>query len=58
MGPVLSGLEDLILIPTGCGEQNMIRLAPNIAILKYLSMTNQLSEDLEIKTVDNLNKGK
>jgi hypothetical protein len=57
MGPVLSGLEDLILIPTGCGEQNMIRLAPNVAILRYLSMTNQLTDDLEIKTVDHLNKG-
>lgn len=57
MGPVLSGLEDLILLPTGCGEQNMIRLAPNIAILQYLTLTQQLTEDMKVKTTDHLNKG-
>ncbi|ROI16514.1 Alpha-2-macroglobulin [Anabarilius grahami] len=33
----------LVLMPSGCGEQNMIILAPNIYILLYLEVTGQLS---------------
>ena len=57
MGPSLSGLEELVKLPTGCGEQNMVRLAPNIAVLQYLTATRQLNHDLEAKLLDHLHKG-
>ncbi|XP_027048067.1 ophiophagus venom factor-like [Pocillopora damicornis] len=48
LGPVVNttiegGLERFITQPTGCGEQTMIRLAPNVYVLKYLMNTNQLT---------------
>ena len=57
MGPVLGGLESLVQLPTGCGEQNMVRLAPNLATLEYLTATQQLSSDVEARTLDHLHKG-
>ncbi|XP_065356862.1 thioester-containing protein 1 allele R1-like isoform X2 [Calliphora vicina] len=42
--PSLENLDDLVNKPTGCGEQNMIRFAPNILVLEYLSATRQTSK--------------
>ncbi|XP_065358110.1 pregnancy zone protein-like [Calliphora vicina] len=42
--PSLDNLDDLVNKPTGCGEQNMIRFAPNILVLEYLSATRQTSK--------------
>ncbi|WAR21624.1 CD109-like protein [Mya arenaria] len=42
MGPSISGLDKLLRLPTGCGEQNMIKFAPNIFIIKYLEATDNL----------------
>jgi CD109 antigen len=39
MGQTLAGLGALLTIPSGCGEQNMIGLAPNVAVLQYLAAT-------------------
>ena len=47
MGPSLSGLDNLLKLPTGCGEQNMLGFTPNIYVLQYLSSTNQLTAELE-----------
>lgn len=30
--------DQLITSPTGCGEQNMIRLVPNLMVLKYIQV--------------------
>lgn len=49
MGPSLSGLEKLLKLPTGCGEQNMIGFTPNIYVLQYLTSTGQLTAELEEK---------
>ena len=48
LGPVVNttiegGLERFFRQPTGCGEQTMIKLAPNVYVLEYLMNTNQLS---------------
>ncbi|XP_043082107.1 alpha-2-macroglobulin-like protein 1 [Puntigrus tetrazona] len=43
MGRALKNLGDLLRMPSGCGEQNMIVLAPNIYILQYLEVTHQLT---------------
>ncbi|KAM7352165.1 thioester-containing protein 1 allele S1-like [Cochliomyia hominivorax] len=49
--PTLEHLEDLVNKPTGCGEQNMIRFAPNILVLEYFRATGQTSKqnDLVVK---------
>ncbi|XP_076064809.1 alpha-1-inhibitor 3-like isoform X2 [Oratosquilla oratoria] len=43
LGPSLENLESMIQMPSGCGEQNMVRFAPNIYILKYLEASQQLN---------------
>ncbi|XP_067293407.1 alpha-2-macroglobulin-like protein 1 [Pseudorasbora parva] len=39
MGRSLKNLDELLQMPSGCGEQNMIILAPNIYVLLYLKDT-------------------
>ncbi|XP_018414407.1 PREDICTED: CD109 antigen [Nanorana parkeri] len=43
LGPSTSSLQSLIQLPYGCGEQNMIRFAPNIFIMEYLTNTRQIN---------------
>ncbi|XP_067663567.1 CD109 antigen-like [Haliotis asinina] len=52
LGPSLDGMENLLSLPTGCGEQNMLKFAPNIYIANYLMATKQMTSALEerIKT--------
>jgi len=57
MGPALSGLDRLLQLPTGCGEQNMILFAPNIYVLEYLSRTDQLTSSVRDKAVGFLRTG-
>ncbi|XP_073677958.1 alpha-2-macroglobulin-like [Garra rufa] len=47
MGRALKNLDRLLRIPSGCGEQNMIVLAPNIYILQYLKVTSQLTATIK-----------
>ncbi|XP_069837874.1 alpha-2-macroglobulin-like [Dendropsophus ebraccatus] len=42
IGAALKNLENLIQMPSGCGEQNMLNLAPIIYVLGYLNATGQL----------------
>ena len=60
MGPTLSGLDKLLRMPTGCGEQTMIMFAPNIYVLRYLTSTSQLTSGSAIKTkaLNYMNNGK
>ncbi|XP_032170736.1 C3 and PZP-like alpha-2-macroglobulin domain-containing protein 8 isoform X4 [Mustela erminea] len=57
MGPTLNHLSNLLRLPFGCGEQNMIHFAPNIFVLKYLQKTRQLSPEVEQETTDYLVQG-
>lgn len=57
MGPTLEGLDRLVRMPTGCGEQNMVSLVPNIVVLDYLNATNRLTEKIEQKAKNNINGG-
>ncbi|XP_069609940.1 alpha-2-macroglobulin-like protein 1 [Ranitomeya imitator] len=45
MGSALQSIEQLLQLPCGCGEQNMVRFVPNIYILDYLASANLLSEE-------------
>ncbi|KAK3579106.1 hypothetical protein CHS0354_022127 [Potamilus streckersoni] len=57
MGPSINGLDSLIRMPYGCGEQNMLNFAPNIFITKYLEVTNNLSPDVKEKSKEYMIKG-
>ncbi|XP_066492385.1 C3 and PZP-like alpha-2-macroglobulin domain-containing protein 8 [Tiliqua scincoides] len=57
MGPTLKNLDNLLQLPFGCGEQNMIHFAPNIFVLKYLQKTKQLSLEVESEAIDYLVQG-
>jgi CD109 antigen len=57
MGPTLSGIEDLLKMSYGCGEQNMIGFVPNVFVSTYLTATNRLSEDIKTKVETFLEAG-
>ncbi len=44
-------------MPSGCGEQNMIILAPNIYILQYLEVTGQLTAAILQNAISYLQSG-
>ena len=50
LGPSVNGLDKLVKMPYGCGEQNMLNFAPNIYIMKYLETAGQLTADLADKS--------
>ncbi|KAM9316601.1 CD109 antigen-like [Gastrophryne carolinensis] len=56
LGPSASNLQSLIQLPFGCGEQNMIRFAPNVYVMEYLKDTRQTS-DLAPKLIAYLKEG-
>ena len=45
----IDGLEELIQMPFGCGEQNMIVFAPDVYITKYLQESGQLKPEIMAK---------
>ncbi|KAK7175524.1 hypothetical protein R3I93_002440 [Phoxinus phoxinus] len=57
MGRALKNLDGLLRMPSGCGEQNMIILAPNIYILLYLEVTGQLTAAIRETTTGYLQSG-
>ncbi len=57
MGPSLTDLDKLLAMPYGCGEQNMVKFAPNIYIMQYLKSTNQLTKEIEDKAKEYLVSG-
>lgn len=57
MGRALKNLDKLLQMPSGCGEQNMIILAPNIYILLYLKVTGQLTAAIRETAIGYLQSG-
>ncbi|XP_037060069.1 alpha-1-inhibitor 3-like isoform X2 [Peromyscus leucopus] len=61
LGDILSSAikntQNLLEMPFGCGEQNMVLFAPNIYVLKYLNETQQLTEKTKSKAIGYLNAG-
>ena len=58
MGPSLTDLDKLLAMPYGCGEQNMLKFAPNIYIMQYLTSTNQLTPEIENRAKEYMVSGK
>merc|ERR1711962_257707 len=57
MAPALQNVGGLVRIPTGCGEQNMVGLVPNIYLLQYLDSTDQSEPELEEKAKEYMRIG-
>ena len=45
----IEGLDQLLQMPFGCGEQNMILFAPNVYVTRYLKETEQLKPEIMAK---------
>ncbi|XP_030393660.1 alpha-2-macroglobulin-like isoform X1 [Gopherus evgoodei] len=57
LGTAMQNLQQLLQMPFGCGEQNMVLFAPNIYVLDYLNKTGQLSEETKSKATGYLVSG-
>ncbi|GFR94590.1 thioester-containing protein [Elysia marginata] len=57
MGPTVGGLDTLLRMPTGCGEQTMVGLAPDVYITDYLKAVNQLTPNIESKALGYMERG-
>ncbi|RUS86836.1 hypothetical protein EGW08_005432, partial [Elysia chlorotica] len=57
MGPTVAGLDSLLRMPTGCGEQTMLGLAPDVYVTDYLRAVNQILPDIERKALDYMESG-
>ena len=57
MGPSIAGLERLLTQPFGCGEQNMITLAPNVYVQHYLTATDTLDAATKTRAEGNTKQG-
>ncbi len=53
----MNGVSDLLEMPYGCGEQNMIFLAPDIEILKYLREIGELAPEVRAEAEFFVNVG-
>ncbi|KAH9490191.1 hypothetical protein Btru_043915 [Bulinus truncatus] len=57
IGSSLQSLTSLLALPTGCGEQVMVKFSPNIYIGRYLKATGQLTGELNKRITDLLSDG-
>ncbi|XP_054164406.1 CD109 antigen-like isoform X2 [Oppia nitens] len=57
LGPTVNNLDDLLRMPYGCGEQNMLNFVPNIVVLDYLSRANRLTPAIKSKAISNIESG-
>nr|XP_057936680.1 alpha-2-macroglobulin-like protein 1 isoform X2 [Doryrhamphus excisus] len=57
MGRAIKNLDQLLAMPYGCGEQNMVLFAPNIFILNYLKSTGQLTAEIQDRATRFLESG-
>ncbi|XP_036037851.1 pregnancy zone protein-like [Onychomys torridus] len=57
LGSAMQNLQNLLQMPYGCGEQNMVLFVPNIYVLNYLNETQQLTETIKSKAISYLISG-
>ncbi|XP_073425425.1 CD109 antigen [Dendrobates tinctorius] len=56
LGPSAANLQSLVQLPHGCGEQNMVRFAPIVFLMEYLTNTRQ-QNDLTPKLILYMKEG-
>jgi hypothetical protein len=47
LATTLTGLERLLTMSYGCGEQNMLRFSPNVYVSAYLTITKRLTDEID-----------
>jgi CD109 antigen len=57
LGATVSNLDNLLQLPTGCGEQNMLNFVVDIVVLDYLTATSALTSAVRAKAIGYLEKG-
>ncbi|XP_067882381.1 alpha-2-macroglobulin-like protein 1 [Heterodontus francisci] len=57
LGSAMENLDSLLRLPTGCGEQNMVKFAPNVYVLRYLTKTHQITGGIQNKVLGFLRTG-
>ncbi|XP_060050334.1 LOW QUALITY PROTEIN: alpha-2-macroglobulin-like [Erinaceus europaeus] len=57
LSSAIKNTQNLLQMPFGCGEQNMVLFAPNIYVLKYLNETQQVTEEIKSKAIGYLHAG-
>ncbi|XP_029415660.1 pregnancy zone protein-like isoform X2 [Nannospalax galili] len=57
LGSAMQNLHNLLQMPYGCGEQNMVLFVPNIYVLNYLNETQQLTENIKSQAISYLVSG-
>ncbi|KAM5262731.1 alpha-2-macroglobulin [Ctenodactylus gundi] len=57
LGSAMRNTQNLLRMPYGCGEQNLVLFAPNIYVLDYLNETEQLTPEIKSKAINYLNTG-
>ncbi|XP_041359485.1 CD109 antigen-like isoform X2 [Gigantopelta aegis] len=57
LGHSIDGLDSLLSIPVGCGEQNMLKFAPDVFIADYLTTTKQMTPELSNRITTYLELG-
>ncbi|CAG9766184.1 unnamed protein product [Ceutorhynchus assimilis] len=57
LGETIENLHQLLTIPSGCGEQIIASMAPNLYILRYLNVTGGLTASTKQRIMRNLKIG-
>lgn len=57
LASAMRNTQNLLKMPYGCGEQNMVLFTPNIYVLDYLNETQQLTQEVKSKAIGFLNTG-
>ncbi|XP_006875521.1 PREDICTED: alpha-2-macroglobulin-like protein 1 [Chrysochloris asiatica] len=57
MGTALQNLDNLVQMPSGCGEQNMVMFAPIIYVLQYLEKAGLLTQEIRSRAAGFLENG-
>lgn len=57
LGGTIQNLHQLIRLPTGCGEQNMLNFVPNVVVLDYLNAAGNVDPSIKDKALKYLLSG-
>ncbi|ESO03845.1 hypothetical protein HELRODRAFT_191785 [Helobdella robusta] len=49
IGSALNNIDNLLKMPYGCGEQNLLHLVPDVFLLEYLTKSGQLTNEFDQK---------
>ncbi|ESO03843.1 hypothetical protein HELRODRAFT_172868 [Helobdella robusta] len=57
IGSAMNNIGDLLKMPYGCGEQNLLHLVPDVYLLKYFTETGRLTQEFDQKAKNFINDG-